>query len=156
MKLRKIHERNNRAQGEVSEKCKTSFDETFYSLISCQEKEKKYYFDFMPFLFKTDVKLPDEVKWNSGRNQSLRLWLSTKRSNCHFNSATFLLPWVRSLHCPSKNFWQHSEQVHGKRKVGQLKGQQFLSLDSQSIKTIKKERLSGMEKKIWVKFATLH
>ena len=27
----------------------------------------------------------------------------------------------------------HSEQAYGKRKVAQLKGQQFLSLDSQSI-----------------------
>ena len=29
---------------------------------------------------------------------------------------------------------QHSEQAHGKRKVAQLKRQQFLSLDSQSIR----------------------
>ena len=71
------------------------------------------------------------------------LWLSTKRSICHFNCATFRLPRVRSLHCPSKNFFfffnanpldrQHSQQVHGKRKGAQMKRQQFLSLDSQSI-----------------------
>ena len=69
------------------------------------------------------------------------LWLSTKRSKCHFKCATFPLPWVHSLHCPSKNFFlffdansldrQHSERAHGKRKVAQLK--QFFSLDSQSI-----------------------
>ena len=70
----------------------------------------------------------------------LMLWLSTKRSECHFNFATFRLPWARSLYCPSKNFFhansldiQHSERAHGKRKVAQLKRQQFLSLDSQSI-----------------------
>ena len=35
------------------------------------------------------------------------LWLSTERSNCHFNCATFRLSWVRSLHCLSKNGqWQ--------------------------------------------------
>ena len=49
----------------------------------------------------------------------LTLCLSTKRSNCHFNFATFCLPWVWSAHCPSKNFFllfdadsldrQHSE-----------------------------------------------
>ena len=58
------------------------------------------------------------------------LWLSTKRSICHFNCATFRLPRVRSLHCPSKNFFfffnanpldrQHSQQVHGKRKGAQI------------------------------------
>ena len=74
------------------------------------------------------------------------LWLSKERSNCHFNCATFHLRWVRSLHCPSKNVFlffdanisdrQHSEQGHGKRKVAQMKRQQFLSLDSQSIKLI--------------------
>ena len=49
---------------------------------------------------------------------------------------------LTSLHCPSKNFLlffdansleiQYSERAHGKRKVAQLKRQQFLSLDSQS------------------------
>ena len=36
---------------------------------------------------------------------SLMLWLSTERRNCHFNCATLRLPWIRSLHCPSKNFF---------------------------------------------------
>ena len=71
----------------------------------------------------------------------LLLWLSTEISNCHFNSATFGLSWVRSLHSPAKNFFlffdaiflevQHSERANGKRKKVQLK--QFLCLDSQSI-----------------------
>ena len=71
------------------------------------------------------------------------LWLSTERSNCHFNCASFLLPWVRSLHCPSKDFFpffyanslerQHSERAHGKRKIVLFKRQQCLSIDSQSI-----------------------
>ena len=71
------------------------------------------------------------------------LWLSTDRSNCHFNCATFRLPWIRSLHSPSKNFFlfsnvnslgrQHSERAHGERNVAQLKRQQILSLDSQNI-----------------------
>ena len=77
---------------------------------------------------------------------SLILWLSTKRSNCHFNCATFLLPWVLLLKCPSKNVflfyansmdrWHCSERAHGKRKVLQLKRQQFHSLNSQSIRTL--------------------
>ena len=33
------------------------------------------------------------------------LWLSTKRNNCDSNYATFRLPWVHSLHFPSKNFF---------------------------------------------------
>ena len=34
---------------------------------------------------------------------SFMLWLSIKRSTCDSNYATFRLPWVHSLHCPSKN-----------------------------------------------------
>ena len=33
------------------------------------------------------------------------LWLSTKRNYCDSNYTTFRLPWVHSLHCPSKNFF---------------------------------------------------
>ena len=33
------------------------------------------------------------------------LWLSTKRNYCDSNYATFRLPWVHSLHCPSKKFF---------------------------------------------------
>ena len=71
------------------------------------------------------------------------LWLSKERNSCRFNCATFRLPWVRSLHCPSKNLFlffdanslerQHIERAHGKRKVAQLKRQRFLSLESQSV-----------------------
>ena len=53
------------------------------------------------------------------------------------------LPWVRSLYYPSKNFFfffhadslerQQSERAYGKRKVEQLKRQQFHSLESQSM-----------------------
>ena len=85
---------------------------------------------------------------------SLMLRLSTKRISCDYNYATFRLPWVHSLHCPSRNFFLFfrspsknfflffdesflngpgSEPIPDKRKVAQLKRQQFLSLDSQSI-----------------------
>ena len=80
------------------------------------------------------------------------LWLSTERSNCHFNCANFRLPWVRSLHWPSKKVFlffdansldrQHSERAHAKRKVSQLKRQQFLFLDSQSICELKEMQWS--------------
>ena len=39
------------------------------------------------------------------KQASQMLWLSTKRSNCDSNYATFRLPWVHSVHCPSKNFF---------------------------------------------------
>ena len=81
-------------------------------------------------------------EWITKMADKCSVWLSTERRNCHFNCATLHLPWVCSLHCPSKNFFlffnanslerQHNERVHGKRKVAQLKRQQFLSLDSQS------------------------
>ena len=32
------------------------------------------------------------------------LWLSKERNCCRFHCATFRLPWVRSLRCPSKEF----------------------------------------------------
>ena len=51
-----------------------------------------------------------------------------------------------SLHCPFKNFFlffdanyldrQHSKRAHGERKVAQQKRQQFISLDSQSIRLL--------------------
>ena len=61
---------------------------------------------------------------------------------------SFTMAWVLSLHCPFKNFFlffdvnslerHRSEQAYGKRKVAQLKGQQVLSLDTQSINDFKK------------------
>ena len=42
---------------------------------------------------------------NALRSKGLMLWLSTKRSNCRFNCATFRLPCFLSLHCPSTNFF---------------------------------------------------
>ena len=75
----------------------------------------------------------------------LMLWLSTRRSSCDSNYSTFRLPWVHSLHFPSKNFflflavylrissffpWEFFKWT---AKVAQLKQQQFISLDSQSI-----------------------
>ena len=43
---------------------------------------------------------------------TLMHWISTEGSNCHFNCATFRLPWIRLLHCPSKNFFLFSMRIH--------------------------------------------
>ena len=70
------------------------------------------------------------------------LWLSTERSNCYINCATSFINngfAHFTVHLRISSFFhanslerQHGEQAHGKRKLPQLKRQQFLSLDSQS------------------------
>ena len=73
----------------------------------------------------------------------VRSWTQKERNCCHFNCATFCLPWARSLCCLSKDFvskkrkkffdGQWSGITHGKRNVAQLKWQLLLFVDRQSI-----------------------
>ena len=62
--------------------------------ISNQKSHK-----FRIFLTNSYSKIPKEALL------TLVLWLSTKRNKRDSNYAAFRLPWVHSLHCPSKNFF---------------------------------------------------
>ena len=50
------------------------------------------------------------IFWSAERTH-LMLWLSTKRSSCDSIYTTFRLPWVHSIHCPSKNFFIFSQSI---------------------------------------------